>query len=268
MAIDPTRSTPNDVASVSSLQSMDEDSAKAAMRAPIEATWGGARGSFIGNIIGGIGQALAGAVGGMFQPISDGMQPIRDAQLDLKNRTDLLEGVQGYAHAYMTKNVNAAWSLGDNWRTMPFNGQVGPSVGATVRSDGRVSMDSEGLWMIYAKVHGRSTSFTGDGGVTLRVNVYRPDGSHYNSSYVRGTSLVNAGAVSSTYGNVSLVAVVPIVVDQPGCYVRVDTWTAAWRWWDGGTQLSSLSVVKQSQNTVNKGQPTVPDEAESEATDG
>lgn len=266
MAIDPDKTTPPDAATVSSLQSTTEESAKAAMRAPIESSWGSARGNFVGNILAGIGQALTGGLGGIFQPISDGMKPIRDAQLDLQNRTDLLEGVQGYAHAYMTKNINAQWNLGNNWRTMPFDGQVGPAVGATVRSDGRVSMDSVGLWLIYAKTHGRSTGFTGGGGVTMRVNVYRPDGSAYSSAYVRGTSLVDAGAVISTYGNVSLVAVVPVVIDEPGCYVQVDTWTAAWRWWDGGTQLSSLSVVKQSSNTENKGEQTVPDETESEAT--
>ena len=265
MAIDPSQSTPPDTATVSSLQSTTEESAKAAMRAPIESSWGSARGNFVGNILAGIGQALTGGIGGIFQPISDGMKPIRDAQLDLQNRTDLLEGVQGYAHAYMTKNINAQWSLGNNWRTMTFDGQVGPSVGATVRSDGRVEMGSEGLWLIYAKTHGRSTGFTGGGGVTMRVNVYRPDGSAYSSAYVRGTSLVDAGAIVSTYGNVSLVAVVPVVIDEPGCYVRVDTWTAAWRWWDGGTQLSSLSVVKQSSNTENKGSQTVRDETESEA---
>ena len=265
MAIDPSQSTPPDAATVSSLQSTTEESAKAAMRAPIESSWGSARGNFVGNILAGIGQALMGGIGGIFQPISDGMKPIRDAQLDLQNRTDLLEGVQGYAHAYMTRNVNAQWSFGNNWRTMPFDGQVGPSVGATVRSDGRVEMGSEGLWLIYAKTHGRSTGFTGGGGVTMRVNVYRPDGSAYSSAYVRGTSLADAGAIVSTYGNVSLVAVVPVVIDEPGCYVRVDTWTAAWRWWDGGTQLSSLSVVKQSSSTENKGSQTVPDETESEA---
>ena len=266
MAIDPSQSTPSDAATVSSLQSTTEASAKAAMRAPIDSSWGSARGNFVTNIISGIGQALMGGIGGIFQPISDGMKPIRDAQLDLQNRTELLEGVQGYAHAYMTKNVNAQWSLNSNWRTMPFDGQVGPSVGATVRSDGRVEMGSKGLWLIYAKTHGRATGFTGDGGVTMRVNVYRPNGSIYSSAYVRGTSLVDAGAIVSVYGNVSLVGVVPVVIDEPGCYVQVDTWTAAWRWWDGGTQLSSLSVVKQSSNTENKGSQTVPDETESEAS--
>ena len=88
------------------------------MRAPIDSSWGSARSNFVTNIISGIGQALMGGIGGIFQPISDGMKPIRDAQLDLQNRTDLLEGVQGYAHAYMTRNVNAQWSFGSNWRTI------------------------------------------------------------------------------------------------------------------------------------------------------
>lgn len=187
------------------------------------------------------------------------------SEQDLKHRTDLLEGVQGYAHAYMSKNINAAWSLSSNWRMMPFNAQIGPSVGASVRSDGRVEMGSTGLWMIYAKVHARSTNYTGGGGVTLGLRVYRPSGTLYHESYVRGTTLVDIGVITTTVGSGSLVSVVPIVIDEPGCYVQVDTWTAAWRWWDGGTQLSSLSVVKQSSNVDNKGSQTVPDETESEA---
>lgn len=95
--------------------------------------------------------------------------------------------------------------------------------------------------------------------------MYRPSGAVYHESYVRGTTLVNAGAVSADVGSGSLVSVVPVVVVEPGCYVQVDTWSAAWRWWDGGTQLSSLSVVKQSSNVDNKGSQTVPDETESEA---
>ena len=187
------------------------------------------------------------------------------SEQDLKHRTDLLEGVQGYAHAYMTKNINAQWNLGNNWRMMPFNGQVGPSVGASVRSDGRVEMGSPGLWMIYAKLHARSTNYTGGGGISLRLRVYRPSGALYHESYVRGTTLVDLGVVTTTVGSGSLVSVVPVVVDEPGCYVQVDAWTAAWRWWDGGTQLSSLSGVKQSSNVDNKGSQTVPEETESEA---
>lgn len=183
----------------------------------------------------------------------------------LKDRLDLLEGVQGYAHAYMSKNINAAWSLGDNWRTMPFDAQVGPSLGATVQPNGRVRMDSEGLWLIFAKTYGQATSFTGGGAVTMRVRVYRPGGDIHHESFVRGTSLVDSGAIASTYGNISLVETVPVVVDVPGCWVRVDTWTAAWRWWSGGTQLSSLSVLKQSSNVTSPGQSTVPNETEGEA---
>ena len=72
MAIDPSQSTPSDVATVSSLQSTTEASAKAAMRAPIESSWGSARGNFVGNILAGIGQAhwLSGT-GGRWVPIDE-----------------------------------------------------------------------------------------------------------------------------------------------------------------------------------------------------
>lgn len=268
MAIDPSKSVPDDAASVSSLQSMTEESAKAAMRAPVDQAWGNARGSLVGNILGGIANAIRGVFspGSIFAPIGDAIKPIRDGQLDLEHRTDLLEGVQGYAYAYMSKNINAQWSFSDNWRFLPFDGQLGPAVGARVRSDGRVEMGSAGLWTVYAKIHGRGTSFSGDTSITMRVRVFRPNGNFHSESYVRGTTIGDTGPLNTTFTRPgSLVNVFPVVVPGPGYYVRVDAWTAAWRWWDGGTQLSMLAVLKQSNNVENQGDQTVPDEKESEA---
>lgn len=225
-----------------------------------------ALGGMLNFVVGGIADAISGigSIGSLFRPIGDAVKPIRDGQLDIIERTELLEGVQGYAHAYMTKNINAQWSLGNNWRFLPFDGQLGPAKGAKVRSDGRIEMGSKGLWLILAKVHGRSTGFSGSGAMTLRVRVYSPSGTLFSDSYTRGTSLTDAGALTSDKWNGSLVTSFPVVVPGAGYYVRVDAWSAAWRWWDGGTQLSSLSVIKQSSETINQGQQEVPDEKESD----
>lgn len=69
MAIDPGKSTPEDVASISSLQSMTEESAKLAMRGGIDDSFGGLKINFIdllGGLLGGavnlVGKILEGAV--------------------------------------------------------------------------------------------------------------------------------------------------------------------------------------------------------------
>lgn len=226
---------------------------------------GEALGGLLGDIIGGIGAAIAGVFdpNGLFGAVGDAMEPIRDAQLDLTHRTDLLEGVQGFAHAYMGANINAEWNLGDNWRTLPFDRQLGPSVGATVQPNGRIRLESEGLWVVFAKVHARATAWGGSNDVTLRVRIYAPDGSIHSDSYTRGASARYTGIIHiNEKGPVSLVTTVPVVVPEPGHWVRVDAWTDAWRWWDGGTRLSSLSVLKQSSEVEHFGEETVPDESE------
>ncbi|AKF27781.1 hypothetical protein YH66_09565 [[Brevibacterium] flavum] len=69
MAIDPGKSTPEDVASISSLQSMTEESAKLAMRGGIDNSFGGLKINFLdllGGLLGGavnlVGKILEGAV--------------------------------------------------------------------------------------------------------------------------------------------------------------------------------------------------------------
>ncbi|MDO5374227.1 MAG: hypothetical protein Q4F10_12305 [Corynebacterium glutamicum] len=69
MAIDPNKETPSDVASISSLQSMTEESAKAAMRAGVDGSFGGLKinlfdllGGLLGGAIDLVGKILEGAV--------------------------------------------------------------------------------------------------------------------------------------------------------------------------------------------------------------
>lgn len=250
-------------------QELEESSVRGLLMGRGRAPFDGAHtalGGMLNFVVGGIADAISGigSIGSLFRPIGDAVKPIRDGQLDITKRTDLLEDVQGYAHAYMTKNINAQWNLGNNWRFLPFDGQLGPAKGARVRSDGRVEMGSKGLWLILAKIHGRETSYTGGAAVTLRVRVFAPNGDQYSDSYTRGTTMTGVTAFASDKDNGSVVTSFPVVVPGPGYYVRVDAWSSAWRWWDGGTRLSSLSVIKQSNETTNRGQETVPDEKESD----
>ena len=264
MATDPSRSIPQDVATVQSLQSTTEESAKAAMRAPVDQAMGGAQSSFggrLGGIISGIANALrkGAATDDEFRPIGEAIDPFHDLQHELEGLIDLLEGSFGYGASYMGKNINAEWGS-NNWRDLPFDVQLPPGKNVSILSNGRMRLDAPGLWTIYCRIHGRSTVFTGGGAVTMRITVYSATGQVVHKPIVRGTSLVNAGAVTTTLGSVTLQAIFPVTIVQPGATIRVEAWTGAWRWWDGGARYSSLAAIRHSETTQDTLQDVVPDE--------
>lgn len=264
MAIDPERSVPRDVATVQSLQSTTEESAKAAMRAPVEQAMGGAQSSFggvLGGLIRGISMALSkkGNVDDLYKPIGEAIDPFYDMQAELAGRFDLLEGSFGYGASYMGRNINAEWGT-NNWRTLPFDVQLPPGKNVTILSNGRMRLDAAGLWTIYCRVHARATSYTGGGGVTLRVTIRNRHGSVITQPIVRGTTLINAGAVTTDIGSGTLQAIFPVTLADYGATIQVEAWSGAWRWWDGGTRFSSLAAIRHSQTTVDTSRDVVPDE--------
>lgn len=218
----------------------------------------GAKNSLFGNFIGGIFSGFLsifqGGSGPSWLPstVSTAAEHIRDGMTDLAGRTDLLEGVRGFCMAYQSLNVNAQWNLGTNTREMPFNAQYGPSKGAEISGNG-IRLNEAGAWRIDAMVRAQGTSFTGSDGALMDLIVYKPNGSvHLRRRYDAwpGTG------VESIYGGS------PIVVDTPGYYIRVETWTGRWRWWTGGTLYTFLSAVKYDNRPINPGQETVPNETQ------
>lgn len=277
MAIDPDRTVPADMASVTTLQSMTEESAKAAMRAGVDGSFGLARGSFF-DILAGIGQILGGALQlgvGALSWIADGViglidgvakaiggllpsgspwSPIQDAfedyQLSLKDRTDLIP--LGYCAAYADRNVLLAAIAGSATRIVPFNAQLGPNQGAHV-GDERIVFDLTGTWTVHVMVGFRGVPplVQGDGRVHIEVRVRHSDGSLASWWKVRGAP---GGE------EVSLTCSRPVVITTPGMYVEVLARTGMTRHVDGGTAHSVLTVVRSSLDTDNPGVPEVPDE--------
>lgn len=277
MAIDPDKTTPADMASVTTLQSMTEESAKAAMRAGVDGSFGLARGSFL-DILSGIGQILGGALQlgvGALSWIADGVRslidgvkdairgllpagspwsPIQDAfedyQLSLKDRTDLIP--LGYCAAYADRNIYLA-ALGSATRIVPFRAPLGPSQGAHVSPDNRIVFDITGTWTVHAMVAFRGASIFefDDDRVHIEVRVRMSDGTLASWWKVRG---------SPGDEEVSLTCSKPVVISEPGMYVEVEARTGKARWVDGGTAHSVLSVVRSSLDTDNPGVPEVPDE--------
>lgn len=215
MAIDPSRSVPQDVATVQSLQSTTEESAKAAMRAPVDAAWGQARGSVFGNllgfVVGGIADALRGIFtpGGLFSPVGDAMQEFRDGQEDLTDRTDLLSPLLDYGSAFIDPD-NRVHGTG----YAVFSRQLGPMRGCELITDsqGGIRLLDKGLWDI--RVH-----LTADGIVQISSNapfryelrVFTPSGVLFSRQ------IFHANDMDPLTGTV----VSSVVVDEPGYRVRV-----------------------------------------------
>lgn len=195
-----------------------------------------------------------------FQDILGGYSSVAEAadgQLDISDRIDLLMGIRGYCQAYMGSNINGEWGT-NNTRMLPFDKPLGPSKGGHVDSSkGAVVMDEAGLWSIHFMVTARWTSYTASwldtDSVRATVRIHRPDGTVYSSKIFQALS----GKSATT-----LTASIPVVVPSPGYYITIEAYSARWRWWDGGTKFSALSVIKHDNSTVNPGTETVPDETQ------
>ncbi|AIT62186.1 hypothetical protein [Corynebacterium doosanense] len=208
------------------------------------------------NIIGGIGDAIRGifSPGGIFAPVGEAIKPIRDGQLDLLERTDLLEGIQGYCAAYLTENINVEWSR-DNWRDIKYSGRLGPEKSISLDpSSGQMVLGGGGLYTAYAKLHARRTSFTGGDYGYLIVEVLRPDSTVYSRSH--------SEFVIPRDREQTLFTAYPFVVPAEGYRVKVRAYSDNWRWWQGGTERSTLHVIRHSAVAENSGQQNVPDETQ------
>ena len=196
----------------------------------------------------GIGQAIddiANALfGGFIQNDHPALDRIRDGQLALNERLDLVALISGYAVAYMKAN---RYKDRGKWVQMEFDGQLGPVKNATVENDG-ITL-AQGTWVIDAQcTHDhhvdRLTS-------RIRIEVTKPDGTVYSVKDAYGEVLPNKWTTRQVHHT--------IVAEHPGYKVRVWTYYNVGTFlgayprllWRGGTALSHLSVHRLDQDTSN-----------------
>ncbi len=208
------------------------------------------------NVIGGIGDAIRGIFtpGGIFSPVGEAIKPIRDVQLDLLQRTELLEGIQGYCAAYQSQNINAQWSQA-GWRDLPYTAQLGPSKAISVDAvRGQMILQGPGMYVAYARAFARGTGFTGSDNTSMVIEVVDQAGTVQIQSFTE--KFVPRG------NDQTILSIFPFVVPAAGWRVRVRVYSGNWRWWDGGTSKSTLHIIKHSSSSENTGRATVPDESD------
>lgn len=251
------------------MQDVTEATARQAAYDQVFPSMQSAKTSLFSNLFGGFFNVMNGIFNGVSSSIpswfpsaaAEYAESVKNGQDDIRDRVDLLTGLYGYIFTYMSKNINAEWGI-NNTRTMPFDSQLGPAKNAHIDSDGRVVLDGAGAWLIMVKSHARSTSYSGDGMIQQTVRVLRPDGTVYHTAVDDSSTLAVVNPVSNVKDKGTLLSVFPVVIEEPGCFIQVETWTGAWRWWDGGTRYSMLAAIRQSTDTVNAGSETVPDEVQ------
>lgn len=173
-----------------------------------------------------------------------------------------LSGTRGYVQAYQSRNINAEWGIGDNWRDIPFESQHGDALGGSVTPNGRLRLHSAGLWQIYARIHAGSSGYGGTPGLVMLVRVHRPNGTIIHTSRVETHSHFTSnlsGTLINTW-ETTVETTFPTVVTEANCEISVRAYVGQWRWWLGGTRFTHLAAVKQSGEPIRVGEETVPDE--------
>lgn len=163
---------------------------------------------FTTGLLGGIADALRGVFNprGAFADVGRAAKEIRDGQLDLNERTDLLSPLLDYGSCFAPDDNTRLHGSG----YINFSRQIGPTRGCRVEGD-RLVLEDKGLWDIRAHVTLDAVISIAKNYAAVVVMVFRPDGSQYSeqSAAIGENQTFSTTIVSS------------VVVPGPGYYVRV-----------------------------------------------
>lgn len=174
---------------------------------------GAALGQGFSGLIGGIGNALRGIFtpGGLFAPVGEAAQEIRDGQLDLESRTDLLSPLLDSGTCFFP----AESSMTGNG-LVPLTKQLGPvrNVELLRTQGGGFKFLDVGFWTIDVQItvdNSWGEVLIGSGVFEVTIQVFRPNGSLFSEQ---------AGRLSHI-NPTTMTLVSSVVVENPGSYVKV-----------------------------------------------
>ncbi|KAA0016755.1 hypothetical protein [Antrihabitans cavernicola] len=173
-------------------------------------------------------------------------EQIRDGQVEMNDRLDLLEAVEGYCSLYMSYNWNVA---GGHFVKLPFDAVLGPNKGAVLYNNG-IRLQGKGLWRSDAHVTFKqppSDWFTnGTVAAQLYLSVCAVGNDSVFSEHEFDIVITPQGAETASFSHTF------VVPTDDAFYVRVGVaHPKASAWIYGGTARSSLSVNKWDNGTVH-----------------
>ena len=235
--------------SLASLQGVTEDSMKASVRSKALAPWEATRTNWIQNILGGIGEAFMNGLKGILNPsgwfkqINAAGSTVRDGQVDLIGRTDLLDPLLNYGSVYCPRSPGAM--AANAWYRVNLTAQISTQMrGCSVYQAGGIVLEKAGLWDIRGHiVTARATGLLARE-VTMDLRVVRPDGTTFSSLIGRidGFSALSIPVIAS--------------VQTPEPNYRVEVWMYSKNYglsWGYGPTYSRLTVQQIQSTSVPTG---------------
>ena len=191
--------------------------------------WGG----IVDRIVDSIADALTGGAASTLAGLTSFFNTKHAELAELQSKTQALEGVIGYAHAYVDGSIST--TAGD--KKLAMTNQIGPKTGVTITS-GSFYLGSKGLWVADAHC---TFDFLNVGvtALTLAIRVYTPGGSLYAQRW----------AVLDSNDETTLAVHMPFTVPASGYYVEMWCNAALGRGIFGGSANNGLSVNKVSTET-------------------
>ena len=235
---------------VKALQNVTEASARQQIRSQALVPWQEGRNNFFDNIIGGIGKAfqdgLAGIVGGLgdlFSPVRKAAQEVRDGQLALDGRVDLVDPLLNYGSVYVPQRSGR--NPPHTWHRIPFTAKISTTMrGCSALPAGGIRLDRPGLWDIRAHILVGSAIGLLPREVALELRVVRPDGSTFSNLVGK------AGSKSQE----SITVISSVQVPDPGYEVQVWIYVQNYEAnWGGGPGYSRLTVQQINSDSEASG---------------
>lgn len=183
---------------------------------------------------------------GQFADLANLAGQVRDGQLDLNNRLDLLEEVSGYCSTFMGNNWNVA---GGRWVTLPFEQQLGPNKNAE-KFQGGIKFNRKGLWRADCHVTFAPAPSNWIGGTntpaTVSVDIVRISDQQVYTSHHFDIVLTTLGPETAAFSHTF------VLPEDNAFYAKVlvihpKDWAGVY----GGTLRSSLSVNRWDSGTAN-----------------
>ncbi|QDF20031.1 hypothetical protein HWC45_gp19 [Corynebacterium phage Stiles] len=193
------------------------------------------------------------AIRDLIFPVTERLDEVEESQLSAEEQLALLEGVRGYGAAYQRWNENLRSAPGNRRRLSLA--PHGVAKGVRVEGGG-IFIDEPGVWTVHAQVFARGTSFTpglGSDDITKLFVILREYQPVYKTSTIK--EVYGKGGSGPHHIQASFTVVIaraPVLLD-------FEVFSDRWRYFDGGTALTSFSVVKTDSRVENLGEVTVPD---------
>ena len=189
----------------------------------------------------------------LIRPVENRVAQVEESQLSTEEQLALLEGVRGYGAAYQRWNVNLRTASGN--RRVISLAPHGVAKGVRVEGGG-ILIEEPGVWTVHAQVFARGTAFTpgtGSDDITKLFVILREYQPVYRTSTIK--EVYGKGGSGPHHIQASFT----VVIENAPALLDFEVYSDRWRYFDGGTALTSFSVVKTDSRVGNPGEVTVPD---------